>query len=122
MGILMLEKTLIIIKPDAFGNNKSGEIIKMFEDAGFRILAGWVGQVSLDFAKTHYAVHKEKPFFGSLTEFLQSGPVFALILEKENAVTDSRKMIGETDPQKSPEGTIRKLFCKNLDNNAIHGS
>ncbi len=115
-------RTFTMIKPDAVGAGNSGAIIKMIEEAGFRIVAARLTQMSLDEAGKFYAVHKERPFYQDLCQYMSSGPIMPMILEKENAVEDFRKLIGATDPQKADEGTIRKLFATSIEANAIHGS
>ena len=115
-------KTFTMIKPDAFGEGNSGAIIKMIEDAGFRIVAAKVTQLSTERAGQFYEVHKERPFYNDLCKYMSSGPIMAMILEKENAVADFRKLIGATNPAEAAEGTIRKLFAKSIEANAVHGS
>ncbi|MBS1976228.1 MAG: nucleoside-diphosphate kinase, partial [Bacteroidetes bacterium] len=99
-----------------------GAITKMIEEAGFRIIAMKKTQLSRDLAGKFYAIHKERPFYGELCNYMSSGPIVPMILEKENAVEDFRKLIGATDPKKAAAGTIRALFAKSIDANAIHGS
>ncbi len=115
-------RTLTMIKPDAVGEGSTGAIIKMIEDAGFRIVAMKLTMLTADKAGEFYAVHKEKPFYKDLCQYMTSGVIIPMILEKENAVEDLRKLIGATDPAKAEEGTIRKLFAKSIQANAIHGS
>ena len=115
-------RTFTMIKPDAFGEGNSGAIIKMIEEAGFRIVAAKVTQLSQERAGQFYAVHKERPFYNDLCNYMSSGPIMAMILEKDNAVADFRKLIGATNPAEAAEGTIRKLFAKSIEANAIHGS
>jgi len=114
--------TLTMIKPDAVKKNYIGGILKMINDAGFRIVAMKYTKLSPEKAGEFYAVHKERPFYGELVEFMSSGPIVAAILEKENAVEDFRKLIGATDPSKAEEGTIRKLYASSIGENAVHGS
>jgi nucleoside-diphosphate kinase len=114
--------TFTMIKPDAFGAGNSGAIIKMIEEAGFSIKAMRLTQLSEALAGKFYEVHKERPFYGDLVSYMSSGPIIAMILEKDNAVEDFRKLIGATDPTKAEDGTIRKLFAKSIEANAIHGS
>lgn len=116
------EITLAIIKPDAVAAKNSGKIIDLIEKNGFEILGLGKIQLTKEHAEDFYAVHKDRPFFGELVEFMTSGPVIVLALEKENAVADWRKLMGETDPAKAAEGTVRKLFGKNIGENATHGS
>ena len=111
-----------MIKPDAFGAGNSGAITKMIEEAGFRIKAMKLTRLSAEKAGEFYAVHKERPFYRELVTYMSSGPIVAMILEKENAVEDFRKLIGATNPAEAADGTIRKLFAKSIEANAIHGS
>jgi nucleoside-diphosphate kinase len=115
-------RTFTMIKPDAVGNGYIGGILKMINDAGFRIVAMKYTKLSKEAAGAFYEVHKERPFYGELVEYMSSGPIVAAILEKENAVADFRKLIGATDPAKADEGTIRKIFAKSIAANAVHGS
>jgi nucleoside-diphosphate kinase len=117
-----LERTLTIIKPDAVKKNGVGDIIEQFEKNGFHILCMKMLEISKHQAELFYAVHAGKPFFNSLTDFMSSGPVVALALEKENAVADLRKLMGATNPANAEEGTIRKKWATNIEHNAIHGS
>lgn len=118
----MAERTFAMIKPDAVKAGKAGNIISMIENNGFTIVNMRKENVSKETAEKFYAVHKEKPFFGELVEFITSGPVVVMMLEKENAIADWRKLMGATDPAKADEGTIRKLYGSNIGNNAVHGS
>ncbi len=111
-----------MIKPDAVGAGNAGAIIKMIEEAGFRIVAMKMTRLSRTRAGQFYAIHKERPFFNDLCEYMSSGAIIPMILEKENAVEDFRKLIGATDPTKAEKGTIRNLFAKSIEANAIHGS
>ena len=111
-----------MIKPDAFANGHSGAIIDRITKAGFKIVALKLTSLSTEKAGEFYAVHKQRPFYGELVEFMSSGPIIAAILEKTNAVEDFRKLIGATDPAKAEENTIRKVFAESLGRNAIHGS
>lgn len=111
-----------MIKPDAFGAGHSGAIIKMIEEAGFQVKAMKLIRLSAERAGQFYAVHKERPFYADLVNYMSSGAIVAMILEKNNAVEDFRKLIGATDPAKAAEGTIRKIFAKSIEANAIHGS
>jgi nucleoside-diphosphate kinase len=115
-------KTFTMIKPDAFIESNTGNILQKIELAGFRIIALKLYKLSREKAGAFYAVHKERPFYGELVEYMSSGPVVAAILEKENAVNDYRKLIGATDPAKAEEGTLRKLYAKSIQANAVHGS
>lgn len=111
-----------MIKPDAVGANNTGAIIKMIEEAGFRIVALKKTRLSKHRAGEFYAVHKSRPFYNDLCEYMSSGAIVPMILEKDNAVEDFRKLIGATDPKKAEAGTIRNLFAKSIEANAIHGS
>jgi nucleoside-diphosphate kinase len=114
--------TFTMIKPDAVEADNTGPILAMINKAGFRILAMKYMRLTKEQAAQFYAVHKERPFFGELTEYMSSGPIVAAIIEKNNAVIDYRKLIGATDPTKAEAGTIRKLFAKSIAANAVHGS
>ena len=114
--------TFTMIKPTAFKNNYAGPILKMINEAGFVIKAMKLTRLTFSQAGAFYAVHKGKPFYGSLVEFMSSGPIIAAILEKENAVEDYRTLIGATNPENAAEGTIRKLYATSLQQNAVHGS
>jgi nucleoside-diphosphate kinase len=115
-------RTFTMIKPDAVANGYIGGILKMINEAGFRIVALKYTKLSADAAGKFYEVHKERPFYGELVEYMSSGPIVAAILEKENAVADFRTLIGATDPSKADEGTIRKIYAKSIAANAVHGS
>lgn len=115
-------RTFTMIKPDAVGAGNSGAITKLIEEAGFRIVAMKKTQLSRAQAGQFYAVHKERSFYGELCDYMSSGSIIPMILEKDNAVEDFRKLIGATDPQKAAPGTIRALFAKSIEANAIHGS
>ncbi|MCE7069283.1 MULTISPECIES: nucleoside-diphosphate kinase [Dyadobacter] len=115
-------RTFTMIKPDAVKDGHSGAIIKMIEEAGFRIVAVKKTQLSAERAGEFYAVHKERPFYNDLCKYMSSGPIIPMILEKENGVADFRTLIGATNPANADEGTIRKLFAKSMEANAIHGS
>ncbi|MFY0689620.1 MAG: nucleoside-diphosphate kinase [Cyclobacteriaceae bacterium] len=114
--------TFTMIKPDAYAAGNSGAIIKMIEEAGFKIKAIKAVHLTDKNAGEFYAVHKERPFYGDLVAYMTSGPIIAISLEKENAVADFRKLIGATNPAEAEEGTIRKLFAKSIEANAVHGS
>ena len=118
----MSNRTFTMIKPDAFSKGHSGAIIDKIIKDGFRIVALKMLKLSPEKAGEFYAVHKARPFFGELVDFMGSGPIIAAILEKENAVADFRKLIGATDPAKADAGTIRKLYAASVGENAIHGS
>ncbi len=111
-----------MIKPDAVLDGHSGSILKMIEQAGFRIVAMKLTKLSPERAGQFYEVHKEKPFYDGLKEIMSKSQIVALVLEKENAVADFRKLIGSTNPANAEEGTIRKLYARSLESNAIHGS
>ena len=114
--------TLTIIKPRAVSKGYIGPILNKIHEAGFRISAMKMLQLTENEAKTFYQVHSERPFYNDLVEFMVSGPIVVAILEKENAVEDYRKLIGATDPAKAEEGTIRKLYAESVQANAVHGS
>ncbi len=118
----MSNKTLAIIKPDAVNDNHIGEIISLISKAGFKVKALKMVNLSETAAKAFYEIHKDKPFYGELVEYMTSGPCVPIALEKENAVEDYRKLIGATDPTKAAEGTVRKLYAKSVQYNAVHGS
>lgn len=118
----MSNRTLAIIKPDAVKKNVCGKIIAMMEEAGFKVIAMKKTRLTKEVAGAFYEVHKERPFYGELVDFMSSGPVVPIILEKENAVTDYRTLIGATDPAEADEGTIRKLYADSKGENAVHGS
>lgn len=118
----MSNRTFTMIKPDATKKGNTGAILEIINKAGFRIAALKMLHLSADKAGEFYAVHRERPFYGELVEFMSSGPIAAAILEKDNAVEDFRKLIGATNPAQAAEGTIRKLFAASIDENAIHGS
>ena len=115
-------RTFTMIKPDAVEKNYIGGILKMINDAGFRIIAMKYTRLSKDQAAKFYEVHKERPFYKDLVSYMSDGAIVAAILEKDNAVNDYRKLIGATDPQKADEGTIRKIFAQSISANAVHGS
>lgn len=116
------KRTFTMIKPDAVEEQHIGAITKMIEEAGFRIVAMKMTRLSKERAGQFYAVHKERPFYGELCEYMSSGEIVAMILEKDNAVADFRKLIGATNPAEAEEGTIRKLYAKSIEANAVHGS
>lgn len=115
-------RTFTMIKPDAVGNGYIGGILKMINEAGFRIVAMKYTKLSREAAGKFYEIHRERPFYGELVDYMSSGPIVAAILEKENAVADFRTLIGATDPTKAAEGTIRKIYAKSIAANAVHGS
>ncbi len=111
-----------MIKPDAVANNYIGPILAKINEAGFRIVAMKYTRLTPERAGEFYAIHKERPFYNDLIKYMSSGPIVAAILEKNNAVEDFRKLIGATDPAKAEKGTLRNLFAKSIDANAMHGS
>src|SRR5210317_2039623 len=115
-------KTLTMLKPDAVRDGHIGAILNQINEAGFRISAMKLTQLSKADAEAFYAVHSERPFYGELVEFMSSGPIVAAILEKDNAVDDFRTLIGATNPAEAAEGTIRKLYAESIGANAVHGS
>ena len=115
-------RTFTMIKPDAVANGHAGKILDQIIQAGFKVVALKYTQLSEERAGDFYGIHRERPFFNDLVSFMTSGPIYAAILEKENAIEDFRRLIGATDPQKADAGTIRNLFAKSIDANAIHGS
>lgn len=116
------EQTLSIIKPDAVGQNQIGNIIEYFERDGLSIVAAKMVHLTDEQAKKFYAVHKDRPFFQELVDFMTSGPVLVMVLEGENAVVRNRTIMGPTDPSKAPSGTIRADFATSIERNAVHGS
>jgi len=118
----MMERTLAIIKPDAVAKGVIGEIITAWERAGFKIIAMKMLHLTKDQAKAFYIVHKDKPFYESLTNFMSSGPCVVLVLEGEKVIEKNRQLMGATDPQKAEPETIRKKFGTNIERNAVHGS
>ncbi|MEG8947037.1 nucleoside-diphosphate kinase [Rosettibacter firmus] len=118
----MSNKTLAILKPDCVRKNLIGKVISHIQDAGFKILAMKMVRLTPDSAKGFYEIHKERPFFNDLIAYMTSGPCVPIVLEKENAVEEFRKLIGATDPAKAEEGTIRKLYADNIQENIVHGS
>lgn len=115
-------RTFTMIKPDAVRNGHIGAILAQINEAGFKIIAMKYTKLSAEKAGEFYAVHKERPFYGELVEFMSSGPIVAAILEKSNAVEDFRTLIGATDPNKADAGTIRAKYATNIGENAVHGS
>ena len=118
----MTNRTFTMIKPDAFSKGYAGAIIDKIIQDGFRIVALKLTRLTTEKAGEFYDIHRQRPFFGELVEFMSSGPIIAAILEKDNAVADFRKRIGATDPAKAEEGTIRKMYASSVGENAIHGS
>ena len=119
---MAVERTLSIIKPDAVAKNVIGEIISRFEKAGLKVVEAKMVQLSRADAEGFYAVHKERPFFNDLVEFMISGPVFVQVLEGENAIAKNRELMGATNPKEAAPGTIRADFAESIDANAVHGS
>ena len=117
-----MNRTLTIIKPDAFGSGKAGKIIAHLENAGFKVVAARVMQLTDAQAKEFYAVHKERPFYAPLVAFMTSGKCMPMVLERANAVAELRRVIGATDPAQAEPGTVRKLYAENKERNAIHAS
>lgn len=116
------ELTLAIVKPDAFGAGQAGDIISHLEDEGFEIRAARVAELSRSQAEAFYAVHREKPFFSSLVQFMTSGPCLPMALQRENAVAHLRDVIGATDPEEADPGTIRAEYAESVERNAIHAA
>ena len=119
---MAVERTLSIIKPDAVARNVIGEIYARFEKAGLKIIAARMARLSRSDAEGFYAVHKGRPFFNDLVDFMISGPVMIQVLEGENAILKNRDLMGATDPKKAAKGTIRADFAQSIDANAVHGS
>lgn len=118
----MSQRTFSIVKPDAVRLGHTGAILAEIEKAGFKIVAIKKMSLSVEQAEGFYHVHAERPFFGELTKFMASGPIFPMVLEKDNAIADLRKVMGATNPANAEEGTIRKKFATSIGENAIHGS
>lgn len=116
------KRTFTMLKPDAIEGENMGNILQMITDAGFKVIAMKYTQLSTAQAEAFYAVHSERPFYGELVEYMTSGPIIAAALEKDNAVTDFRALIGATDPAEAEEGTIRKKYAESKAKNAVHGS
>lgn len=119
---MAIEKTLSIIKPDAVGKNVIGKIIQRFEDNKLQVVASKMVHLSKEKAEGFYDIHRSKPFFSNLVEFMTSGPVIVQILEGENAISKNREVMGATNPGEAADGTIRKDFANSIDENAVHGS
>lgn len=118
----MSQRTFSIVKPDAVQKGFTGALLAQIEKAGFKIVAIKKLSISEEQARGFYHVHAARPFFSSLTRFMSSGPIFPMVLEKENAINDLRKLMGATNPADADEGTLRKLFAASIEENAIHGS
>lgn len=121
-SIQTLEQTLSIIKPDAVAQNQIGNIIEYFEREGLSVIAAKMVHLSVDQAKNFYAVHKDKPFYKDLVDFMSSGPILVMVLEGENAIVRNREIMGATDPSEAAPGTIRSDFATSIERNAVHGS
>lgn len=119
---MAVERTLSIVKPDAVAAGNIGNILAIFEKNGLKVVAGKLLWLSKPKAREFYAVHKERPFFNSLVDFMVSGPCFVSVLEGENAIKKNRDLMGATDPAKADNGTIRKLYASSIEKNAAHGS
>lgn len=117
-----MQKTFSIIKPDAVASGKAGKILALLEENGFRLVALRMAKLSQSQAEGFYAVHKERPFYGSLVKFMTEGPVVLMALEREDAVKKLREVMGATNPANAAEGTVRKLYAESIERNAIHGS
>ena len=118
----MSQRTFSIVKPDAVRKGLTGAILAQIEKAGFKIVAIKKLHISEEQAKGFYHVHAARPFFADLTKFMSSGPIFPMVLEKENAIADLRKLMGATNPASAEEGTLRKMFAASIEENAVHGS
>lgn len=119
---MVTNRTFTMLKPDSLEKGNTGAILEKINASGFKIVAMKQTQMSRRDAETFYAIHKERPFFSDLVEYMTRGPIVAAILEKENAVEDFRTLIGATNPEDAAEGTIRKMFAKSISENAVHGS
>ena len=117
-----MEKTLVLIKPDAFGKGHSGDILKRYEDEGFKIIAAKVMQMDKKIAASHYVEHIGRPYYEELVEFMTSAPIMAIVLGGENVIKRVREINGATNPANAAEGTIRKLYAENGSKNAVHAS
>ena len=117
-----MQRTLSIIKPDGVGKGLIGEVVRRFEKKGIRIIAMRMFRLTLREAEGFYAVHRERPFFGSLTEFISSGPIVVMVLEGDGVISRNRALMGATDPKKADKGTIRADFADSVERNIVHGS
>jgi nucleoside-diphosphate kinase len=117
-----IEQTFAIIKPDAVASGHTGQILRMIEQAGFRVRALKMTRISKQQAEGFYSVHRERPFFAGLVTFMTEGPVVVLVLERENAIKHWREVMGATNPEKAAEGTVRKKFAQSIERNSVHGS
>jgi nucleoside-diphosphate kinase len=118
----MNQRTLSLVKPDAVSNGYTGKILARFEEEGLKIVATKMLWLNKEKASEFYAVHKERPFFGSLVEFMTSGPILATVLEGTDAITRNREIMGATNPAEAADGTLRKLYAESIERNAVHGS
>jgi nucleoside-diphosphate kinase len=119
---MALEQTFAIVKPDAVASGHTGQILSMIEHAGFRVRGLKMLRLSKQQAEAFYEVHRERPFYGGLVQFMTEGPVVVMVLERDNAIKHWRELMGATNPEKAAEGTIRKKFAKNVERNSVHGS
>ncbi len=119
---MAVERTLMLIKPDAVKRNLEGKIIAHVQEKGFKLIALKKLRLTKEQAERFYYVHRERPFFGELTDFMSSGPIVAMVWEGENAIEEIRKIMGATNPEEAEEGTLRKLYGTNIGENAVHGS
>ena len=117
-----MEKTLVLIKPDAFGKNHAGDILKLYEDAGFKIVAAKVMKMTPELAAKHYVEHIDRPYYPALVEFMTSAPLMALVLGGEDVIKKVRELNGATNPADAAEGTVRKLYAADKTQNAVHAS
>ena len=117
-----MEKTLVLIKPDAFGKNHAGDILKIYEDAGFKIFAAKVMKMTPELAAKHYVEHIGRPYYSALVEFMTAAPIMAVVLGGDNVIKKIRELNGATNPAEAAEGTIRKLFAEDKTKNAVHAS
>jgi nucleoside-diphosphate kinase len=122
LGVEIMEKTYLMVKPDGVQRNLIGEIVSRFERKGFQLVGGKLMSIPRELAEEHYGEHKERPFFGELVDFITSGPVFAMVWEGENVIATARQMMGSTNPKDAATGTIRGDFGVNVGKNIIHGS
>jgi nucleoside-diphosphate kinase len=119
---MALEQTFAIVKPDAVASGQTGQILSMIEHAGFRVRGLKMLRLSKQQAEAFYEVHRERPFYGGLVQFMTEGPVVVMVLERDNAIKHWRELMGATNPEKAAEGTIRKKFAKSVERNCVHGS
>ena len=117
-----MQKTLVLIKPDAFGKNHSGDIIKLYEDAGFKVVAAKVMRMTPELAAKHYVEHIGRPYYSALVEFMTSAPLMALVLAGDDVIKRVRELNGATNPVEAAEGTVRKLYAEDKTKNAVHAS